>query len=160
MRLMILSLTATMLFAQDAKVSAPKDAPASVAIPSERPLTDAEVKDFQLTMAQIALIRQEHDIDGYQEFLKMNLKDDLAQLLRKRFDIAGFETEIKGPSDRQVKNAQTICKSVGIPDDKIQSECELQVGVYPDGRPELGPDKKPIMPRVFWRKPIPVDVGK
>jgi hypothetical protein len=121
--------------------------------PKERPLTDAEVQEFQLTMAQISLLQTEHDIAGYQELSALKLTSAQVQLLRKRFDIEEYERDIAGPSEKQMKMAQAACESIGIPKEKMQSDCVVTVGSYPDGKPILDATGQPIKPRVWSNKP-------
>lgn len=120
---------AAVLSAQDAKVA---PAPAPPAPASERALSETEVLKLQLTAAKI-------------------------ELLQKKYDTAGFQKEVQPLSDQQAAIVQAACESVGIAKDKVQAECRIQTGIDQDGKPVVGPDGKPVQPKVWREIPKPAD---
>lgn len=124
--------SAMALMGQDAKIAAgPQGVKASPA--TERPLTETEVLKIQLVAAKI-------------------------ELLQKKYDVAGFQRETQPLSDQQAAIIQAACESVGVPKDKLQAECRVQIGFDQDGKQVMGPDGKPVTPKV-WReigKPNPI----
>lgn len=122
------ALSAMILTAQDAKV-APKDTPKE-APKSERNMTETESLKIQLAAAKI-------------------------QLLREQFKIEDFNKQVEPLSSEQYAVVAAACKSVGVPEDKIQTECGVSTGVGPDGKPQMGADGKPVQARVWWNKPAP-----
>lgn len=124
----VLMITA---FAQDAKMS--PTAPAGPTQATERALSENEVLKLQLSIAN-------------------------AQLLQDKYRIQEYQKEIQSISDEQEKIFFEACKSVGVPADKIKTECQVTTGMGPDGKPVMGQDGKPMQGKVWWNKPAPVPV--
>ena len=117
------SLAASTMFAQDAKMVS-KDAPPTVA-PADRPLTEAEVLKWQNAGLNITLLLKEYKIDDYLKAVE--------------------------PHQRAKQElAEAACASIGVPKDKVQSECGFSDGTGPDGKPLMGADGKPT-PAHVWR---------
>ena len=96
---------------------------------AERELTNEESLRFQLMQSRVARLRDKYKISDYEA--------EAQQLLNE-----GRETFV------------LACKSIGIPDDKIESECMYTTGVDAEGKVVQGPDGKPVKARV-WRQPAP-----
>lgn len=109
-----------------AKVAPTESAP--VAKPAERALTETESLKLQLSMANITLLQKKYNIEQYSK--------DLQPLVAE-----------------QEKVAMEACRSVGIPDEKVKTECGINTGIDQDGKPILGADGKPAQPRVWWNRP-------
>lgn len=123
MRLLLIGAALSALcLAQDAKIKEPAANPPTV--PTERPLSEAESLKLQLTTAKI-------------------------QLLRDKYQVDQFEKDVKPISDEQFAIFEAACISVGVDKDKIRSECGLNTGVGPDGKPIMGPDGKQVPARVW-----------
>lgn len=125
--LFIFAATAALIYAQDAKVA---PAASSPQVPSERNLSEAEALKLQLLAAKIQIVQDKYQIPKYQE-------------------------EVKPIADEQNALATNLCKSVGIPEALVQTQCGIQTGVGTDGKPLLDAAGKPVTPRVFWNKPAP-----
>jgi hypothetical protein len=129
--LILLPLIATLSFSQETKPS-----PKSDKAPTERSLSKEEVWHLKDTIAEINLINQKYKIEEYHKELDPLVADQQATI-------------------------QAACESIGIPKEKVQSECGVNLGLGPDGKPLNGPDgKTPVTPRVFWNKPAPVTPEK
>lgn len=102
----------------------PKDAPKGDK-PTERLFTDDEVMRIENTMLKIALAQKEFKIEEY--------KQRIAQ-----------------PASVQISIITAACESVGVPKDKIQTECGTS-GFAEDGGPAKGPDGK-LIPRKVWHQ--------
>ncbi len=126
----LLAASAALMFAQDAKVDKASTLPS--AAPTERPLTETESLKLQLTMAQISLLNKKYDIEKYQ-------------------------AELKPLVEEQQAVALAACKSVGVPDDKVQTECALQTGIGQDGKPTMGQDGKSVQAKVWHAIPAPAE---
>lgn len=123
MRLMIVAAMAALsVMGQDAKV-APAPEKTAAANPSERPLTEVEVLKLKLAMSQIENLNTKYKIEDYQK-------------------------EVAPISAEQRAVAVAACKSVGVPEDKVEKECGLSFG--------KGPDGKDVSPRV-WKIPPPAE---
>ncbi len=132
--LMIFAATAAMMFGQDAKVD---KAPSAIAKPTERPLTETESLKLQLSIANLKLLNQEYRLEEY-------------------------NTKAKPQMDIQQEIAVAACKSVGVPEDKITTECGIATGIGPDGKPAVDANGKPVQPRVWHvtQAPPPVTEKK
>lgn len=115
------------LTAQVAKID-PKSVPGGEAKVTDRQLTEAETLKFQLLSAKL-------------------------QLLADRYKIADYQQEAAPLNGEQQTLFASACTSVGVPADKVQAECALDVGLDQAGKPRLGPDQKPVQPHVWWVKP-------
>ncbi len=122
----LLAASAALIFAQAAKVDKAPSSPS--AAPTERPLTETESLKLQLTMAQISLLNKKYDIEKYQ-------------------------AELKPLVEEQQAVAMAACHSVGVSDDKVQTECALVTGVGQDGKPTMGQDGKPVQAKVWHQIP-------
>lgn len=127
MKLFLLMTLTLAAMAQDAKVAT---GPTPVPVPAERALTSEESLKLQLSQSRI-----------------LRLQD--------KYKIAEYQSEVTAIAAEQNAVWLAACKSIGIPDDKIQTECRINTGVDADGKPVLGPDNKPLKPRV-WRE-LPKD---
>lgn len=123
--LILLPLIATLSFSQETK-----PAPKPEKSPTERSLTKEEVWHLKDTIAEINLINTKYKMEDYHKELDPIVADQQATI-------------------------SAACESIGIPKDKVQSECGVNLGVGPDGKPLNGPDGKPVTPRVSWNKPAP-----
>lgn len=136
MKLMLLAALAAMtLSAQNAKVAETAPSTPAATVPSQRALTEAEVLKVRLDMQKIK-----------------NLQDE--------FKIAEFNKKAQPISDDEQTVFIVACRSVGIPDDKIQSECALNTGYNPDDTPILDKDGKAIQSFVKWNKPAAAEPKK
>lgn len=115
------------LTAQVAKID-PKSVPGGEAKVTDRQLTEAETLKFQLLSAKL-------------------------QLLADRFKIAEYQQEAAPLNGEQQTLFASACASVGVPADKVTSECGVDMGLDQAGKPRLGPDQKPVQPHVWWVKP-------
>lgn len=98
-----------------------------ISAPSERPLTSDELLKLQLTQARI-------------------------QNLQTKYKLAEYQTEVQSFATEQQAIYVAACKSIGLSDANIKAgECRLDTGVDSDGKPTMGPDGKPLAPRV-WRE--------
>lgn len=123
MKLSLLMSLALAAMAQDAKVaSSPTPIPAT----SERAL--AKEESLALQLSQVRVLR-----------------------LQERYKIQEYQAELQPMANEQQAMWIAACKSIGIPDEKIQTECRINTGVDADGKPVNGPDGKPVTPRV-WRE--------
>jgi hypothetical protein len=120
------AIAALAVYAQDAKVAPGTNTPTS-APPPERPLTETEVLKLQLASTKI-------------------------QLLQKEFRIEQYQKEVAPLSAEQNAVATAACRSIGIPEDLVQTQCGIVTGIGPDGKPQLDAAGKPVMPRVWWVK--------
>jgi len=90
------------------------------------------------------------------EVTKMQLASTKIELAAKKFDIAGYQKEIEPFQADQMAIARGACISVGVPADKVQTECAIQLGVGADGKPLIDQTSgKPVQARVWWSKPAP-----
>lgn len=127
--ILLCAALSALAFAQDAKVAKP-DVPA--AIPTDRALTETESLKLQVLSLKIELLQAKYRIkpmpipsgaDNYQDELKpLN---------------AEWQTTAEG-----------FCKSVGIPQDLIATQCQINTG----GK---ATDGSPIVARVWWMRPQP-----
>ena len=106
----------------------------------DRPLTKDELLTFRATMAEV--------------------RD-----LRATYKIAEFNEKIQPKVAEQQKTFFEACKSVGVPEDKINptsgpSECGLATGLDDNGNPVKDANGKPIAARVWWNKPAAVAPNK
>lgn len=111
--------------AQDAKVSTAVPVPNSPAVSSERPLSEVELLKLQLSMANV-------------------------KLLQDKYKLAEYQREVQPEGDKQEKIVTEICLSIGVPADKIKTDCGLQTGLDAEGKPVLGQDGKPV-PAKAWK---------
>lgn len=126
--LMGAALSAMTILAQNAKVETQKDTPQ--AAPSERQLSETEALKLQLIAAKV-------------------------QLLQDRYKIPAYNDELQPLSAEQLAIAKAVCASVGVPEDKINTECGLNLGIGADGKPLLDASGKPAPTRVWNAKPQP-----
>lgn len=136
--LLIAALAAFTLAAQPA--AKPEPSPASVTAapsPTERALSETEV--LKLTNANLKI-----------------------KLLGEKFKLDEYRKEAEAITSEQNAVAVTMCLSVGVPKEFVQTQCGVNLGVDPDGKPLLGPDQKPVQPRVWWQRPAapPVEEKK
>ncbi len=113
-------------FGQNAK-AAPGDTPAPAQI-TDRQLTETEALKLQLIAAKVQLLQDKYKIQAYNE-------------------------ELQPLSAEQLSIAKAVCASVGVAEDKINSECGLNLGIGADGKALLGADGKPAPTRVWNAKP-------
>jgi hypothetical protein len=126
MKLLLIAALAALMNAQ-APVAAKPDPKAEAPKPTERLLTESESLKIENAMLKVALAQKKFDIDGYQR-------------------------TIAEPAAVQHAVFEAACLSVGIPRDKINTECTIQ-GFMADGSP-ASDDKGQTMPRrVYWNKP-------
>lgn len=113
-------------FGQDAKIAAtPSPLPPP---PTERPLTDVEILKIRATTAEIRNLQEEYKLEE-------------------------FNQKVKPKSTEQMAVYQAACQSVGVPPDKMQTECGLATGFDQDGKQLTGADGKPVAPRVWHVMP-------
>lgn len=125
--LLLLAAAAAMtMMGQDAKVASVPTAP--TAAPAERSLSESEVLKIRLSMAQV-------------------------QLLQDKYKLQDYQKEVKPLLDEQESIVTTACLSVGIPADKVKTECAINTGVDGDGKPLMNPDGKPVQGKVWWNRP-------
>lgn len=129
--LILFAATAALMFGQEAKVAVP---PSSIPTVTERALSELEVTKLQLSIAQI-------------------------ELLQKKYDIEKYQAELKPHLDAQQAIVGAACKSVGVAEDKITTDCGLSTGIGQDGKPAMGADGKPVQARV-WHATPPVTEKK
>lgn len=86
-----------------------------------------------------------------EESLKLQLTQARIQHLQDKYKIAEYQAEVQAVIAEQQSVFAAACKSVGIPEDKVATECRLNTGVDADGKPIAGPDGKPVASRV-WRE--------
>ena len=125
------AIAASTLLAQDAKVLPPKDVAPTVAPKApnpERAWTEVETLKFQLA-------------------------DEKIRRLREQFHIDEFNKQVTPLSGEQTGILVALCKSIGIPEPLVQQQCGLETGLDQDGKVKIGPDSKPVTPRVWWQKP-------
>jgi hypothetical protein len=136
MRFAVLAAAAAMtMFGQvtpAAKV-APEAKVTAPAAPTERPLTKDELLLFRSTMAEI-------------------------RNLREKFHIDEFNEKVQPKVNEQNQVFVAACRSVSVPEDKIQptvgqSECSLNTGLDNEGNPLKDAAGKPVPPKVWWNKP-------
>ncbi len=96
--------------------------------PAERPLTKEESLGLQLTQTRIVRLQEHYKISEYQAAIQ----------------------SIGAEGQAIFTNA---CRSIGIPEDKIATECQYNTGVDADGKPIMGADGKPLAARVWWEVP-------
>lgn len=128
----IAAMSACFLMGQDAKVIAQPSAPPAVAA-TERPLTETELLKIQLTLTRL-------------------------QLLQDKFHMADFNKEAAVISADQQSIVESVCSSIGVPKDKIQSQCGLATGLDNDGKPITSADGKPVAARVWIIPAAPAPV--
>jgi len=124
--LMFLTIFAGLMCAQNTNTAAPKDSPAP---PVDRLLTREEVLMIENSILRLALAQKNYKIEQYQA--------EVAHIVGEQESVIA-----------------AACKSVGVPADRLKSECGM-TGFGQDGRPVVGPDGKPVSPRVWWAKPSP-----
>ncbi len=127
----LLAASAALILAQDVKTD---KSPSPSATPTERPLTETESLKLQLSIAQIQLLQKEYKIEEYQ-------------------------AKIKPYMDSQQSIAIAACKSVGVIEDKVTTECGLSTGIGPDGKPAVDANGKPVQARVWHATPVPPPVA-
>lgn len=93
-----------------------------------------------------------------EESLTLQLSQSRILRLRDKYKIAEYEAEVQPLINDQQVAFVAACKSIGIPDAKIATECRLSTGVDGEGKPVTGPDGKPVAARVWWEKPEPSKV--
>lgn len=125
MKLVLIAVFAALTFGQDAKVASSPAPPA--AVQSERPLTNEESLEVENAMVHISLLNKEYKIDDYQK-------------------------ELSPYASTQDKVLSAACLSVGVPQEKLRTECGI-AGFGPDGKQMTGQDGKPVPRRVWWNKP-------
>jgi hypothetical protein len=130
MRLLLLLVLPLLSFSQEAKPT-----PKPEKSPTERSLSKEEVWHLKDTIAEIALINTKYKMEDYHKELDPIVADQQATIA-------------------------AACESIGIPKDKVQSECGVNLGLGPDGKPLNAPDGKPVTPRVWWNKPAPATPEK
>lgn len=133
--LMCAALSAICMYGQevssprvDAKLPLGTTTGQSLSTPTERPLTETELLKIRATTAEIKLLRDEYKVDE-------------------------FNQKVQPKSAEQLAVFTAACKSVGVPEDKIQTECGIATGFDQDGKPMNGADGKPVQPKVWWAKP-------
>lgn len=125
MKLFALAALAALSFGQDSKMVSP---PAPLPPPTERALSETEVLKLQNSLLQMQVLNKDYKIDEY-------------------------NSKAKPIIDAQQAIAVAACKSVGVPEEKITTECGITTGIGQDGKPTMGADGKPVQPRVWWQKP-------
>ena len=131
--LFALAALAALMNAQPTQKPAP-EAPKVETPQNERGLTEAEQLKYRATMAEMKNIQEE-------------------------FRIKEFNAKIAPKSNEQLAVIIAACKSVHVPEDKIQprngqpSECGFISGLDDDGNPAKGPDGRPIAAKVWWNRP-------
>lgn len=139
MKFVLLAAAAALMMNAQAPVAAkPESVPTVLNQKStERALTKDELLEFRSTMAEIKNLRVQYKIDEFQEKVQPKVAEQQEAFVK-------------------------VCRSVGVPEEKIQpangqSECGMNTGLDNDGNPLKGPDGKPIAPKVWWAKPAPAD---
>lgn len=128
--LVLLAATVAMtIYGQEAKVAPSTATPALAATPPERGLSEAEVLRIRLSMARV-------------------------QILQDRYKLSDYQKEVQPLLEEQESIVTQACLSVGIPADKVKTECSLSTGVDNEGKPLTAPDGKPVPARVWWSKPV------
>jgi hypothetical protein len=143
MKLMILAAAAALtMLGQAPNTPAAKVAPdvkaATPAITERAPSKD-EILEYRATLAEIKNLRTVYKIDE-------------------------FNQKVQPKVSEQQKLFADMCRSVGVPEEKItptvgQTECGLNMGVDDDGNPLKGADGKPISAKVWWAKPAPASAA-
>ena len=131
MKLLILAAIAATLAAQPAAKPDPKaTAPAAeTSKPPERAFNEVEILKLRLAAKDIQAAQTKHDIKGFQE-------------------------EIQEPQATQAGIVIAACKELGIPQEKIQTECGYELGFDDKDKP-ITRDGKPVTPRVWKAIPAP-----
>lgn len=127
MKMLLFALFALSLFAADSKQASPS-------IPTERPLTTDEVLQSQYNLKSVLLLAKQYDLDEHQKQIQE------FQKAAQPFQSANNETVI------------AACKSLGIAEKDIASECGFTNGLDQNGKPMLDQNGKPVVPRV-WKIP-------
>jgi hypothetical protein len=129
--IIIAAIAASMLSAQStqkeepkpkevATKEAPKEAPKQ---PEGRDLTKAEAADLQITILKLHILNDRYKLDEYQK-------------------------EAGPISQKQQSLRDSLCKSIGVPADKVNTECGIQ-GFDSNGDQINGADGKPVPQKVF-----------
>ena len=74
------------------------------------------------------------------DVLKLKLAAANIEMLNKDYKVEEYRTKVQGFMDEQLSVAQRLCKSVGVPDMLMSSQCKFDLG---------GKDKEA---RVWWEK--------
>ena len=127
-KLFLIAALACVAYAQDAKFKGSPTRLEDAGKPTERTLTETEALKLQLIAAKL-------------------------QLLQERYKIAEFQKDAQPLNAEQETVATAACQSLGIPAEKIRTECGIQTGLGQDGKPLTGPDGKPVVAKVWWVKP-------
>lgn len=134
MRILIVGLASCLaLAAQDAKVAPPKEVAQAVAAQPESLFTPEEGLKIENAILRISLANQQYKIDEYQKL-------------------------IAPESAAQDEIISAKCMALGIPKDKVRTECGV-AGFGQDGKQPMGPDGKPIPRKVYWAKPQAVSAA-
>ena len=123
--LFVLAALAALMNAQPVAKPAPETPKAEQ---NERALTDAEVLKVRATSAEIK-----------------NLSDV--------YKITEFNKKVEPKATERNGVFVAACRSVNIPEDKIQAECRFVTGLDEDGNTVMDPTGKPVAARVWWQKP-------
>ncbi len=114
---------AAIAFSQEASKPAPTPVAAPVVAP-ERPLTELELEKIKRTTVQIQLLNATYKMDEYQKAVEPISAEQRAVVV-------------------------AACKSIGIADDKIQTDCGVNIGMGADGKQLTNPDGTPVKARVW-----------
>lgn len=125
----LIAATAALTFAQDAKVTAPKE---PLRPTTERLFTTDEVEKLTLYNAQLEVLRSRFKIDEMEKTYKE------------------FQEAVAPISAKQQGVLSIACGSVGVSEDKIKAGgCGVSIGVDATGKPINGADGKPVLSRVW-----------
>ncbi len=126
MKLFLMMTLTLAVMAQDAKVA--PEAAKPLPVSADRALTKEESLALQLTQTRILRLQDKYKLAAYQEELQPIISDQQAVFM-------------------------SACKSVGIAEDKVPTECRINTGVDAEGKPVVGPDGKQVAARV-WREAV------
>lgn len=145
--------TALLCSGQEAAATPPAVTTPKVAkaVPTERNLADLESLELQIESLRSQLLAARSDLLDAKYHIKPmpapgaeTWQEESTKLLNTQ----------KTSGDKLRALAGAMCKSVGVPEDKMNTECFIDLGMNNDGTPLLK-DGKPVAPTVKWVKPTP-----
>ena len=133
MRIILLTLLASVpIFAQ----TKPETSQPQKAI-TERPLTESETTKAQLAFTQLLLLQKQFNVEEHQK------------------QISDFQKAAQTPQLNNYAVVVEACKSVGVQEKDIQTQCGFTNGLDQTGKPMLDQNGKPVPPKVWKIQPAP-----
>jgi hypothetical protein len=132
--LFALAALAALMNAQPVAKPAPETPKVDAAL-TERALTEAEVLKIRATSAEIK-----------------NLSDT--------YKVEEFNKKVEPKATERQGVFIAACRSIQIPEDKIQTECRFVTGLDADGNTVMDPTGKPVKARVWRERPATAETPK